>query len=1674
MKNTDNNGNSKLGQTNAAEQQGKHDKSVSNDAPHTMLLAQLDSEGQAHALNAPATIVLAQANSELPVPLITEQDGIPDNASAESQPAPVLSEPELQNLDSAASANPPANTAANPSDGGIPGSSTLLTVAELQNLDSTAAGNPIGDSIEDALYIPFGNLDGVDDTRYDWDRPTPPIEYKYGFDQDFTPEIAEAPFNPVPIATDDFIGTVIRGSCCDRGCGGGKGGKGDYYYFDGKGKGGCCGPTYNELEFNILPNDIFSSDNPNIISSITVILGGIPQTFTPAEFNGTLYVLDDGSSFTLYTDGSLYYTGPSDVNNCELPGPPETVKIFDYVLSDSTPDSDPASVYVQIYDPPVIQIGNACAVEGDQLAFEVTIFGELPPGFVLHVPYYTYDGSAQNGPDYTGVYGELIFNAIAGQSSQTATILVDTLEDCYDECTENMYIELDTSCTIINECSHLNDTSGKGIIFDQPEPIPEQPPLTGNSNSGLFVVFEAGLPNGTGVGNTNTLLTGNVFFDFGLNPNQTEVHIQQLLNPLYVLDDSDADAVTLTSDHFIFTIDTSDNGIGDYGSWTYELTGNVMNPPPAGPESTENESFLENIVITLCPLPDDCGCGCNYDNQEPALTNIMSAEGSEYGGWYNSDECGCEPPVAPCTDMTLEIRIVDDVQIANDDCVLVPVCCDDKGGEVEVMRHGEGMQIQGEGEEEGECCSNLQQVFTGNVLDNDIPSADRIPDGPNASNGMTVFFVSGPGFVGGALAPDVDNVFTTTQGSTFVIRQDGSYEYTRPEGGLAEEEVITYFTFDADGAGGSNRSATITFKPNMEDCDDDAPIAVEDCGCEEAPIPTEWSILVHFNNTSASYHNSFGYYIKDANGFPTEGKVIWEDVNGANNNADFLMNQINLPNVNPCDIGYFIIPNGSNHNNINDGTAVTFILDENNNWQAQTTPGNVLLTGEDANVYFDNGNLNIDNYPHVNNVGGNFNWEDLFAGGDQDFNDVQVNIQNNFECPTCGITGQATGNVLDNDYMSTDGGNRVSLVTFNGESFVVPDGGLLQLTDADLVNPPGYDFVLLMNSDGSYTFTPPLNFSNEELHIDFLYTLVDIDGDESSAEFCFEVLPQQEVGIESLSLVNSNDDAPLGDAPIANDDANGVSEAHLGSGSHPDAALLSVHGNILANDSAEGPVQIMNVGGVDVSGSDLASGFKIVDTASGEIKVYLATGDGHNQGDYVYTLMNASGAASDSIAYSILANSQLSTATIDISIADDAPSAVSHDVMVWEQPIVAGQSDGMIVSSGNVLDGAKSGADAMPVAYSPKTAVDAISFEVLNLSNANQAAFLALGAVISVLAGNISKVALAIPLNGDITFGLPDGALMSIGSDGHYSLAQPAQGISADKSYEFKYEITDNDGSKSEADLNIAVKNFNAPLANDDHIWSLDSGTTNINVLDNDVLNGDVKVKEITYQDINNLSQTAQVPQSGNGNNAFVSFVTHSGAEVKIDRDGNLQYKPGALANGQSDVDTLGYKIVETSNSNHSSMGEIKAHVFDANADYTKLTGNNGPSNLDASDLTGTVSMTGANGNNTFKIDLSNPSASNHNPSEIAITDLFKSGATNTLAFTHVSDSDGVAGLGIGDILSSIGSVSQVKPNGDIHVSFNNGTNLSIQDPGFTMSMPSANEFLAQLQEHSVTVSAQI
>ncbi|MBM7060796.1 retention module-containing protein [Pseudomonas sp. UL073] len=143
---------------------------------------------------------------------------------------------------------------------------------------------------------------------------------------------------------------------------------------------------------------------------------------------------------------------------------------------------------------------------------------------------------------------------------------------------------------------------------------------------------------------------------------------------------------------------------------------------------------------------------------------------------------------------------------------------------------------------------------------------------------------------------------------------------------------------------------------------------------------------VTFMGSDAGYSNSYGYYIKGADGEPVSGKVLWSNVH----NQD-VGDSASLDGLDPEQVGFFIIPNGAQNAGLDNGDTVTFQL-VGGKWQAFL--GGSPLTGADgANVLFSDASLNPGGaHLQDTSAAGNQNWEDQTNNSDYDYNDVSVNV----------------------------------------------------------------------------------------------------------------------------------------------------------------------------------------------------------------------------------------------------------------------------------------------------------------------------------------------------------------------------------------------------------------------------------------------------------------------------------------------------------------------------------------------------------------------------------------------------------------------------------------------------------------------------------------------------------
>ncbi|MCX4193818.1 retention module-containing protein [Methylophaga sp. OBS1] len=201
------------------------------------------------------------------------------------------------------------------------------------------------------------------------------------------------------------------------------------------------------------------------------------------------------------------------------------------------------------------------------------------------------------------------------------------------------------------------------------------------------------------------------------------------------------------------------------------------------------------------------------------------------------------------------------------------------------------------------------------------------------------------------------------------------------QGMVLDSELLTLVKTITD-ADEDSAEATLDLGGVSFNFEDDAPTI-------EAQQPAQPYLLTVTNEGGdAGYNNTYGFYIKGENGEPVSGEIIWANVK--DNESD----EITVEVTDPSDIGFFIIPDGADLNDLNNGDAVTFEQDGEGNWQVLLD--GEPLTGQGTSVLFDNADLNPGNAEAVedNVATGNQNWEDII-GGDNDFNDVNINVSIN-------------------------------------------------------------------------------------------------------------------------------------------------------------------------------------------------------------------------------------------------------------------------------------------------------------------------------------------------------------------------------------------------------------------------------------------------------------------------------------------------------------------------------------------------------------------------------------------------------------------------------------------------------------------------------------------------------
>ncbi len=257
---------------------------------------------------------------------------------------------------------------------------------------------------------------------------------------------------------------------------------------------------------------------------------------------------------------------------------------------------------------------------------------------------------------------------------------------------------------------------------------------------------------------------------------------------------------------------------------------------------------------------------------------------------------------------------------------------------------------------------------------------------------------------------------------------------------------------------------------------------------------------------------------------------------------------------------------------------------------------------------------------------------------------------------TFNVNDTAPVAIADSDvvgYGSTVYGNVISGAggTGSGEDTVLADGATLSSVTYQGINYSSFDASgnltipaehgnLMINRDGSYSYQSTemvVTAVPDEL---FTYTILDNDGDTSSAV---------------LTVNHDNINAAIADSAT-------VFESGMAAGTQHDTDLEVSTGNILDNDNgivATTEITQLTFGGVTAT----AVGGEInINGNYGTLKVYTANTGTNNIGDYEYILTTASSGDSvtESFQYSLQdsISGELSSSDLTVSIVDDAPGGI--------------------------------------------------------------------------------------------------------------------------------------------------------------------------------------------------------------------------------------------------------------------------------------------------------------------------------------------------------------------------------------------------------------------------------
>ncbi len=418
------------------------------------------------------------------------------------------------------------------------------------------------------------------------------------------------------------------------------------------------------------------------------------------------------------------------------------------------------------------------------------------------------------------------------------------------------------------------------------------------------------------------------------------------------------------------------------------------------------------------------------------------------------------------------------------------------------------------------------------------------------------------------------------------------------------------------------------------------------------------SVTVTFQGEGAGYQNIMGWYKIDANGNPTQPKLIWDNASqqGSGGNLIAGQSQVTLDGLAPGEkFGFFIIRDGhSQFPNLDTADSLSFNANGDLVGGGYTVGESELFHALDPN--FSDDNLNLDDRAHarsgVNPETGELmvGFEDLTGGGDNDFNDVMFSISYNG-------TPAVTQDVFTYTLADENGATAAAALTITvdpdsatpiavADIGTINEDGALTLnvlandTDADIgdvlsvqsISQPAHGTVVL-NANGTVTYTPAANYNGSD---SFTYVMNDGTGGTSTA-------------VVNLTVTATND------APVAVADRFTLNE---------DNATTITASTLLANDS--------DVDGNTLSITAVSGATNGTVTLVNGNPVFTPAANYNGTAQFTYTISDGAGGTSSAVV------------TLTVNPVNDNPVAVANAVTLNEDAATTIQASTLLANDTDV------------------------------------------------------------------------------------------------------------------------------------------------------------------------------------------------------------------------------------------------------------------------------------------------------------------------------------------------------------------------------------------------------